>query len=283
MGRVRTAWTKVRVLRRAAREGRAQQAAVDRDHGPGDVGGALGAEEGDEVPVLLGQAEAGGGDFGPRRLFGASSEPSASASRSVAKRPVATVLTVIPSPATSRDSVFRKPTAAIRWELERLRPGIGSRVELEPTLTIRPQPRSRIPGRPRRRGPAAPAPASGRPAPTPRARGRGRRRTAGRRCWRRGSRSGRAPPRPRPAARRAGRGRRRRRRTAVARARSPPPPPRAAPRERLAIATRAPSRASAAAIPRPIPWLAPSPAPRAPPAQSMPEPILGQRSNPLRG
>ena len=52
-------------------EGRAQQAAVDRDHGPGDVGGALGAEEGDEVAVLLGQAEAAGGDLAPRRLFGA--------------------------------------------------------------------------------------------------------------------------------------------------------------------------------------------------------------------
>ncbi len=34
----------------------------------------------------------------------------------------------------------------MRWVLERLSPGIGSRVELEPTLTIRPQPRSRIPG-----------------------------------------------------------------------------------------------------------------------------------------
>ncbi len=64
----------------------------------------------------------------------------------MAKRPVATVLTVTPSAATSRESVFRKPTAAMRWELERLRPGIGSRVELEPTLTTRPQPRSCIPG-----------------------------------------------------------------------------------------------------------------------------------------
>ena len=36
--------------------------------------------------------------------------------------------------------------AAMRCAFERLRPGIGSRVELEPTLTIRPQPRSRIPG-----------------------------------------------------------------------------------------------------------------------------------------
>ena len=83
---------------------RAQQAAVDRDHGAGDVGGALGAEEGDEVAVLLGPAEAAGRDFGPARpLRRRSSEPPASARRSVAKRPVATVLTVIPSPATSRD------------------------------------------------------------------------------------------------------------------------------------------------------------------------------------
>ena len=160
-GRCRRALTRgahrrLRAVRKSARrpplpgsasEGRAQQAAVDRDDGAGDVGGALGAEEGDQVAVLLGPAEAGGGDFAaapPLRRPRASRR--ASASRSVAKRPVATVLTVIPSAATSRESVLRKPTAAIRWELERLRPGIGSRVELEPTLTIRPQPRSRIPG-----------------------------------------------------------------------------------------------------------------------------------------
>ncbi len=65
----------------------------------------------------------------------------------MAKRPVATVLTVTPSPATSLASVLKNPIAAIRCELERPSPGIGSRVELEPTLTIRPQPRSRIPGR----------------------------------------------------------------------------------------------------------------------------------------
>ncbi len=44
-------------------ERRVQEAAVDRDDGAGDVGGALGAEEGDEVAVLLGAAEAGGRDF----------------------------------------------------------------------------------------------------------------------------------------------------------------------------------------------------------------------------
>ena len=49
----------------------AQEAAVDRDRRPGDVGGAVGAEEGDEVAVLLGLAEAAGGDFLLRRLFGA--------------------------------------------------------------------------------------------------------------------------------------------------------------------------------------------------------------------
>ena len=59
---------------------------------------------------------------------------------------MATVLTVIPSAATSLASVLKKPTAAIRWEFESASPGIGSRTELEPTLTIRPQPRSRIPG-----------------------------------------------------------------------------------------------------------------------------------------
>ena len=65
----------------------------------------------------------------------------------MAKRPVATVFTVIPWAATSPASVLKKPTAAIRCELESASPGIGSRTEVEPTLTILPQPRSRIPGR----------------------------------------------------------------------------------------------------------------------------------------
>ena len=51
-------------------EGGAQEAAVDRDDGAGDVGGALGAEEGDEVAVLLRGAEARGGDFGAGGRFG---------------------------------------------------------------------------------------------------------------------------------------------------------------------------------------------------------------------
>ena len=53
----------------------------------------------------------------------------------------------------------------MRWELERLRPGIGSRVELEPTLTIRPQPRSRIPGTTAPASTPERGRASGRPLP----------------------------------------------------------------------------------------------------------------------
>ena len=51
--------------------GAAEDAAVERNHGAGEVGGALGAEEGDEVAVLGGLAEALGGDFAARALFGA--------------------------------------------------------------------------------------------------------------------------------------------------------------------------------------------------------------------
>src|SRR5947208_587792 len=56
------------------------------------------------------------------------------------------VLTVIPSAATSPAIVLKSPIAAIRFALERVRWGIGSRTELEPTFTIRPHLRSRMPG-----------------------------------------------------------------------------------------------------------------------------------------
>ncbi len=64
----------------------------------------------------------------------------------MANIPVATVLTVIPSGASSPARVLKKLTAAARWTLERFSSGIGCRVELEPTLTIRPQRRACIPG-----------------------------------------------------------------------------------------------------------------------------------------
>ena len=70
--------------------GRAQQPAVDRDHVAGDVGGPLRGEEGDQVAVLLGLPEPPGGDASSRAASIASSEPQFEASRSVAKRPVAT-------------------------------------------------------------------------------------------------------------------------------------------------------------------------------------------------
>ena len=64
----------------------------------------------------------------------------------MAKRPLATVLTVIPSPATSAASVLNSPTVASRCALERARFGIGSRTELDATFTSLPQPRSLMPG-----------------------------------------------------------------------------------------------------------------------------------------
>ena len=64
----------------------------------------------------------------------------------MAIRPGSTELTVTPSRATSRASVFSAPSSAARCEFDRMSPGIGSRTALEETLTIRPKPRSRMPG-----------------------------------------------------------------------------------------------------------------------------------------
>ncbi len=61
-------------------------------------------------------------------------------------RPGRIMLTVTPSAATSFDSDFDQPTSAERIAFERPRFGIGWITPDEPTVTIRPQPRSRIPG-----------------------------------------------------------------------------------------------------------------------------------------
>ena len=119
---------------RGARLDRAQQAAVDRDRRPGDVGGALGAQEGDQVAVLVRGPEPPRRHVArPRARSISSQPPQLAASRSVAKRPVATSLTVTPSAATSRASVFRKPTSAApvrvreRQPRDRLRGSSSSR------------------------------------------------------------------------------------------------------------------------------------------------------------
>ncbi len=88
--------------------GRAEQAAVDRDRRPRDVGGPLRAEERDQVAVLLRRSE----PSRPARRASPSRAPPPSsrcmlAIRSVAIFPVATVFIVTPSPATSRASVLK--------------------------------------------------------------------------------------------------------------------------------------------------------------------------------
>ena len=93
----------------AVRSGRAQQPAVERDHRAGQVRRALRAQEGDQVAVLLRRPSRPAGTPSRRARSISSSEPQLRASRSVAKRPVATVLTVIPSAATSAASVLKQP------------------------------------------------------------------------------------------------------------------------------------------------------------------------------
>ena len=238
---------------------RAQEPAVDRDRGPGDVAGALGAQEGDQVAVLLRRPEPTGRGRPWRRW--PSSRPSRPSWRPGGRSrivPVATSLTVTPSAATSRASVFRKPTSPGRCEFESVSPGIGSRVELEPTLTIRPQPRSRIAGRhradqqPRREDQRVVGLA---PVVDVGVERRAGRRPAGVRDQdldRSESLGDLAREHLEPLEV-AGVGYER----LAPRPRSPPRPARGVSSVRLAIATLAPSRASASAIPRPIPSLAP--------------------------
>ena len=164
----------------------------------------------------------------------------------------------MPSPATSSARVFeqaerRQPVRRSRASARESARESSSRT----TFTIRPQPRSRIPGQHR----------LDQHARRQHQRAKGRlpllervveRAPAGRpaRVERPGSRSARAHRRPRPAARRS------RSRSAVSAGKTRTSPPissaaaRSASSERLEIATRAPSRASALAMPFPMPWLA---------------------------
>ena len=61
-----------------------------------------------------------------------------SASRSVSIRPMAIVLTVMPSGPSSRASVFAQPITPGLTAFERARFSIGSRTELDSMLMIRP-------------------------------------------------------------------------------------------------------------------------------------------------
>ena len=236
---------------------RAEQAAVERDHGAGEIGGPLRAQEGDQVAVLLRRAEPAG------RNVGAGPAP---------RPPRASpwVGQALGRERAGGDRVDRDAVAGhlVRERLEEpdrrhpvgvreRRPGIGSRIELEETLTIRPQPRSRIPGKhgldqhPRRQHQRAegrlPLLESSCRAPRP---------AAARRCCVTRISTGPSASATSPG-------------SAAIRSRSPVSAGRTATSpsisaaaassssgERLAIATRAPSRASAAAIPRPIPRLA---------------------------
>ena len=176
----------------------------------------------------------------------------------MAKRPVATVLTVMPSAATSRGEGLEEadrghPVRVGEVEAgDRLAGGAGADVD-DPSPAPLPHSRDDGVGEHLRRQDQG---AVGRlPLLELVVEGAAERRA--RRCWRRGCRSGRAPRRPRPAAPRGDRGRRRRRRRASPRGSIAAAASSIRSRERLAIATRQPSRASAAAIARPIPRLAP--------------------------
>ena len=61
-------------------------------------------------------------------------------------RPGRIVLSVIPSPASWPASSLKVASSALRWALDSIRPGIGSRAALEDMFRMRPNPRSRIPG-----------------------------------------------------------------------------------------------------------------------------------------
>ena len=258
-------WLAGRPSRRGARAGaghgaepieldRAEQAAVERDHRSREIGGPLRAQERDQVAVLLRLARvARPGPAARRRSSAPSSEPSGSASRSVANMPG--------GDRVDRDAVGRHLVGEGLEQADRRQPVARSRApgrgsargsSVEETLTIRPQPRSRIPGT------------------TPSTRTRGARTSERKASSHSSSELSSAPPGggppvlatrisigperlgdlagqlPQPV-QVAGVGRRRR----APRRRSRRRRPAASPRERLEIATRAPSRASAPAIPLP--------------------------------
>ena len=153
--------------------------------------GALRAQERDQVAVLLRVPQPAGGDLLWALRSISSHDPQFEASRSVAKRPVATVLTVTPSPATSRGERLQEARPSPSGGRSRGR-GSGSarRIELEPTLTIRPQ--AALAHRRQRRlhqRRGAPAPASGRRSfPLLERVVEGAAQRWARRCWRPGSR-----------------------------------------------------------------------------------------------
>jgi len=66
--------------------------------------------------------------------------------RSLRIEPGRTLLIVTPRGASSREIVLEKPMTPGRIEFESSRPSIGCRTDVETMLTMRPQPRSIMPG-----------------------------------------------------------------------------------------------------------------------------------------
>ena len=180
-----------------------------RQRDAGDVARPRRAEERRRGGDLLGRAEPG--RPAPRR--GRRPRPPRASRklqmRSVAMRPGRIVLKVIPSAASWRASVLKPASRPARCEFESIRWGSARATADDATLRIRPKPRSRMPGTTRldqrhRREHELAVGALPLLAGEPERVGRRR----ARRCWSRGSRRARAPPRPRRPARARRRGRR---------------------------------------------------------------------------
>ncbi len=98
------------------------------------------------LPISSGLPTRPIGELAPRAMT-ASSEPWISRRRSVWNDPGMTLLTSTPSDATSLARVRTTPATPARVALLRARPSIASRTERLVMVTMRPQRRSRIPGR----------------------------------------------------------------------------------------------------------------------------------------
>ena len=122
----------------------AREAAVDGDHGSGDVRRLVRGEEADDFADLARPAEA------PERnrleVVGAGAIDVDLGEARCVDPARAIELTVTPSGPTSRASVFAQPITPGRTELESARLSIGSRTELDVMFTMRPCPLRRTAG-----------------------------------------------------------------------------------------------------------------------------------------
>jgi hypothetical protein len=117
--------------------------AVDDDSLAGDEGCLVGREKGDGVRDVLGRAEV---TCWNGREIGGSDTVRTSACRSTGMKPGATVLTVIPSGASSRAQARLSPIWAFLAAAYADRPGGGRWATSESICTIRPKWRSLIDG-----------------------------------------------------------------------------------------------------------------------------------------